>query len=98
MSSLAYIFVVLMLVLNTKVSNANQRRYNYNCSMHRNAVTNIGVVINGNTRVGKEQKIAMKIAVRDLYSDSCSQITLHFRDFSHSSLQATSVGKSVRLI
>lgn len=87
-----YIFVVLLLMLSTK-GGASVRRYN--CSVHRNAVTSIGAVIDGSARVGKEQIIAMKIAVRDIYRDSCSQIALHVRDSSESSVHATAIGKII---
>ncbi|XP_056693887.1 glutamate receptor 2.7 isoform X2 [Spinacia oleracea] len=79
-------------MLSTK-GGASVRRYN--CSVHRNAVTSIGAVIDGSARVGKEQIIAMKIAVRDIYRDSCSQIALHVRDSSESSVHATAIASKI---
>uniref|UniRef100_A0A803LK56 Ionotropic glutamate receptor C-terminal domain-containing protein n=1 Tax=Chenopodium quinoa TaxID=63459 RepID=A0A803LK56_CHEQI len=92
MSSVFYILVVLLLMPSMK-GGASLRRHN--CSMHRNAVTSIGVVIDGNTRVGKEQKIAMKIAVRDIYRNSCCPVTLHVRDFSEGSVHATNIASKL---
>ncbi|XP_021743767.1 glutamate receptor 2.9-like [Chenopodium quinoa] len=92
MPSVFYILVVLLLMPSMK-DGASLRRYNR--SMHRNAVTSIGVVINGNTRVGKEQKIAMKIAVRDIYRNSCSPVTLHVRDFPEGLVHATNIASKL---
>lgn len=43
---------------------------------------NIGVVIDEDSRVGKEQKIAMKIAVQNLNNSTKHKLTIHFRNVS----------------
>ena len=63
------------------------------CSMHRNATVSIGVVVDQQTRVGREEEIAMKIAIQDLRRSSCLKLTLYFRDTHQSSTAVASSGK-----
>ncbi|KAK1382200.1 Glutamate receptor [Heracleum sosnowskyi] len=46
------------------------------------STTSIGVVIDEDSRVGKEQKIAMKIAVQNLNNSTNHKLTIHFQNVS----------------
>ncbi|KAJ8450280.1 hypothetical protein Cgig2_004737 [Carnegiea gigantea] len=75
----AKVLLLLLMLYSKSIANFGAR----DCSMHGNATVRIGVVVDQQTRVGKEEEIAMKIAVRDLRRSSCLKLTLHFRDTYH---------------
>ena len=55
--------------------------------------TNIGAIINVNSRIGKEQNIAMKIAVQSFNNKSLNhKFSLYFHNLSGDSLQAAYAG------
>lgn len=56
----------------------------------RGGRVSVGVVIDESSRVGKEQKIAMKMAVRDLRH--CLNLVLHVKDLHGNSALAASAG------
>lgn len=57
------------------------------------STTSIGVVIDDDSRVGKEQKIAMKIAVQNLNNSTNHKLTIHYRNISAGNpLQAATAG------
>ena len=56
---------------------------------HKN-VTGVGLIIDVNTRIGKEEKTAMEIAARNYNANSTThKLSLYFQD----SLRVTSAGK-----
>lgn len=59
---------------------------------YREVVGNVGGVINLHTRVGKEQKVAMELAVQDFHESSCYSMVLHLKDSSRNSDRAASAG------
>lgn len=57
-------------------------------------VTNVGAIINGNSRIGKEQKTAMEIAAETFNNRSKThKLILHFRDSGTDPFLAASAGK-----
>ena len=86
-----YILFTILVILPSTNGSVSLRN---NCSKNINNGSSVGVLINQNTRVGKELKIAMKIAVRDIYRNSCNLITLHFPASSESFMQTISSGKN----
>ncbi|KAJ6419887.1 hypothetical protein OIU84_029914 [Salix udensis] len=55
-----------------------------------NFINTIGGVVDCNTRVGREEKIAMDIAVQDVYSSTGHNLTTHIQDLSGKSDRAVS--------
>ncbi|KAB5547805.1 hypothetical protein DKX38_011211 [Salix brachista] len=55
-----------------------------------NFINTIGGVVDCNTRVGREEKIAMDIAVQDVYSSTGHNLTTHIQDLSGKSDRAAS--------
>ncbi|XVF36282.1 hypothetical protein REPUB_Repub19eG0044700 [Reevesia pubescens] len=62
------------------------------CVMKRERTRRIGGVIDYSSRTGKEQRIAMEMAIRDFHQSSCSkqQLVLRFTDSQGSSARAAS--------
>ncbi|CAO2834547.1 unnamed protein product [Amaranthus hypochondriacus] len=90
-----YIVVIVLLMLGSTNSSVSVRK---NCSENINDGSRIGVIINENTRVGKEIKIAMKIAVADIYrNNSCNLITLHFPASSQNFMQTISSASKLKV-
>ncbi|KAL2893092.1 Glutamate receptor 2.7 [Bienertia sinuspersici] len=89
----ALYMLVALLLMSSNESSAHRGRFN--CLMYKNVTGSIGVIIDRSTRVGKEQEIAMKIAVQDTYRDSCIQLTLHVRDSSQISNPVTSIASKL---
>ncbi|KAJ6344703.1 hypothetical protein OIU76_006265 [Salix suchowensis] len=79
MSPLLSFFLVLPLLLESK---ATAIEAGDNCSLITHRITGkIGGVINYSSRAGKEQKVAMEMAVEDYFRSSCSQqLTLQLED------------------
>ncbi|KAH8488047.1 hypothetical protein H0E87_023931 [Populus deltoides] len=79
MSPLLFFFLVLPLLLESK---AKAIEAGDNCSLITHQITGkIGGVINYSSRLGKEQKVAMEMAVEDYFRSSCSkQLTLQLED------------------
>lgn len=62
----------------------------YGAEANNNNVTCIGLIIDVNTRIGKEEKIAMEIAAQNYNTSSKTQkLSLYIQD----SLRVTSAGK-----
>ncbi|XP_027939710.1 glutamate receptor 3.2-like isoform X1 [Vigna unguiculata] len=75
--------VLLLCVWSEAVANANDdeiKRSNIDeCSMLKfKIVVNIGAAIELNSRVGKEQKIAMEVAIEDVNRQSCYELALNY--------------------
>ncbi|KAB5526690.1 hypothetical protein DKX38_020537 [Salix brachista] len=79
MSPLLSFFLVLPLLLESK---ATAIETGDNCSLITHRITGkIGGAINYSSRAGKEQKVAMEMAVEDYFRSSCSQqLTLQLED------------------
>ncbi|KAG8377606.1 hypothetical protein BUALT_Bualt08G0050500 [Buddleja alternifolia] len=74
--------LLLFLLVESKTSSISKT-----CAEHQNPVNiSIGVVIDESSRVGKEQRIAMELAVHDFRH--CLNLVLHFKDSQGSSSRA----------
>ncbi|XP_077251166.1 glutamate receptor 2.7-like isoform X1 [Tasmannia lanceolata] len=63
---------------------------------HGGTAENIGAIIDTETRIGKEQKIAMEIAIQDFNNTSnISKLSLHIRDSSGDPLRAVSAAEDL---
>lgn len=83
-------FLVLLL---TVASKSMALEGDNNCPTTK-MVASVGAVFYYNCRVGREQKVAMDLAVQDLLRLSCSkQLVLQLKDSHGNSAQATSAGK-----
>lgn len=83
-------FLVLLLAMASK---SMARKGESNCPMTK-TVADVGAVFYYNSRVGREQKVAMDLAVQDWNRLTCSkQLVLQLKDSHGNSAQATSAGK-----
>jgi hypothetical protein len=96
MSPLLFFFLVLPLLLESK---AKAIEAGDNCSLITHQITGkIGGVINYSSRLGKEQKVAMEMAVEDYFRSSCSkQLTLQLEDSGGDSSRVASASKALYL-
>ena len=63
-----------------------------------NKVTNIGAIIDGNSRSGKEEKTAMEIAVQNFNNISRNhKLSLHFKHPKGDPLQAAHAGNNLAI-
>ncbi|KAJ6288652.1 hypothetical protein OIU76_024604 [Salix suchowensis] len=76
-----------ILLLSVKFISSNAGQVNNGGS---NFINGIGGVVDCNTRVGREEKIAMDIAVQDVYSSTGHNLTTHIQDLSGKSDRAAS--------
>ena len=61
---------------------------------YKNQVINIGAIVDVNSRIGKEELTAMKIAAQNFKKDSMSRkVSLDFLDSSRDPQQVASAGK-----
>ncbi|PQQ15592.1 glutamate receptor 2.9-like [Prunus yedoensis var. nudiflora] len=74
-SSLSFYLVLLLLVGSAKASGRGNK-----CQMTQQTIAGIGGVVDYGSRVGKEQKIAMKMAIQDLFHSTCARLDLHLKD------------------
>ncbi|CAL8996363.1 unnamed protein product [Prunus brigantina] len=74
-SSLSFYLVLLLLVGSAKASGRGNK-----CQITQQKIAGIGVVIDYSSRVGKEKKIAMKMAIQDLFHSTCARLDLHLKD------------------
>ena len=66
--------------------------------IHESKVTNIGAIIDVNSRTGKQEKTAMEIAVRKFNNGSPNhKLSLYFQDSRSSPLQAALAGNILLL-
>ncbi|WOH05988.1 hypothetical protein DCAR_0625411 [Daucus carota subsp. sativus] len=81
MSLLIFSCFMCFLLLTKSTTATIYMELNQNCSMN-NLVTlgGIGGVLDLSSRVGKEQKIAMELAVQDFYSSTCYNLPIHLKD------------------
>ncbi|KAG7941464.1 hypothetical protein I3843_16G044700 [Carya illinoinensis] len=89
---LSFFLVLLLLMAVASKSFAREGETNMNCPM-RKAVhhVNAGAVLYYDSRMGKEQKVAMDMAARDLHRLNCStHVVLHLKDSHGNSARATS--------
>lgn len=82
-----------ILLLSVKFISSNAGQVNNEGS---NFINTIGGVVDCNTRVGREEKIAMDIAVQDVYSSTGHSLTTHIQDLSGKSDRAASSGMIIR--
>ncbi|KAJ6679111.1 hypothetical protein OIU79_018970 [Salix purpurea] len=92
MSPLLSFFLVLLLLLESK---ATAIEAGDNCSLITHRITGkVGGVFNYSSRAGKEQKVAMEMAVEDYFRSSCSQqLTLQLEDSGGDSSTVASASK-----
>ncbi|KAI5354468.1 hypothetical protein L3X38_007363 [Prunus dulcis] len=55
----------------------------------------VGCVIDHSSRVGKEQKVAMEMAIQDLSKSICARVDLHLKDSQGNSARATAAAISL---
>ncbi|XP_027368159.1 glutamate receptor 2.7-like [Abrus precatorius] len=76
--------LMLQLVWSEAIANANDYEIEGNhtkCpTFNSKIIVNIGAAIDLSSRVGKEQKTAMEIAIKDINSQSCYELLLNFYD------------------
>ncbi|KAM1177301.1 hypothetical protein COP2_017197 [Malus domestica] len=77
------------LVLLSFVSSAKANGREEKCQVTQQITARIGCVIDLSSRVGKEQKIAMEMAVQDLFKSTCAKVDLHLKDSQGNSARAT---------
>ena len=82
------VFITFLLILSNGVEAAAST----------NRVTNIGAIIDGNSRTGKEEKTAMEIAVQNFNSISRNhKLSLHFKNPQADPLQAAYAGNNLAI-
>lgn len=92
-SSLSFYLVLLLLVGSAKASGRGNK-----CQITQQTIAGIGVVVDYSSRVGKEQKIAMKMAIQDLFHSTCARLDLHLKDSQGNSAGAIAGGKVIYLM
>lgn len=93
MSSAFSFFLVLLLTVGSKAMAHEGGDKDNNCPMSQ-TFASMGAVFNYNSRVGKEQKVAMDIAIQDLLSRNYStKVVLQVKDSQGNSARAISAGK-----
>ena len=93
MSRALSFYMVLLFTLESKAIMALEGGDNNNFPM-RQTFASIGAVFYYNSRLGKEQKVSMDIAIQDLHSLNCStKLVLQLKDSQGNSARATSAGK-----
>ncbi|KAG8377608.1 hypothetical protein BUALT_Bualt08G0050700 [Buddleja alternifolia] len=81
-------FILLLFLVESKSSSSSSISESSRPKIKQHPVNiSIGVVIDENSRVGKEQRIAMELAIRD-FQGHCLNLILHFRDSHGSSSRA----------
>ncbi|XP_062023537.1 glutamate receptor 2.7-like isoform X1 [Rosa rugosa] len=78
--------LVLLLLVNSALANGRGDRCQ-KTQQHR--VARIGAVVDFTSRVGKEQRIAMDLAIQDLLHSSCLTVNLDLRDSQGNSAKST---------
>ncbi|XP_071922824.1 glutamate receptor 2.7-like [Coffea arabica] len=72
-------------------ASAHGRNVQYCSINHHHEIGSIGVVVDQSSRVGKEQKIGVEMAVHDFNREShCSKVDLHIQDSQGNSARAAS--------
>lgn len=84
-------FLVLLLFVSSVKANGTEEK----CQVTQQITARIGCVIDLSSRVGKEQKIAMEMAVQDLFKSTCAKVDLHLKDSQGNSARATAAGKFI---
>ena len=83
---------IFPLMAKSEVS-AQGRNVQYCSINHHHEIGSIGVVVDQSSRVGKEQKIGVEMAVHDFNREShCSKVDLHIQDSQGNSARAASAG------
>ena len=86
--------LALLPLLMWSEANANDHERERSCIDYK--IVNIGAVIDFNSRVGKEQKTAMEVAIQDVNHQSCYKLVLNFND-SHWNPSRTVAAGNVQL-
>jgi hypothetical protein len=88
--ALSFFLVLLLMVASKSMALEGDNNFCPTTKM----VASVGAVFYYNSRVGREQKVAMDLAVQDLLRLSCSkQLVLQLKDSHGNSARATSAGK-----
>ncbi|XP_022894775.1 glutamate receptor 2.7-like isoform X2 [Olea europaea var. sylvestris] len=87
---LLFFLCIFSAVLNHTIARENNK--SSNCQVdHPHRIRRIGSVIDQSSRVGKEQKIAIQMAVNDFNQlSNCSKLALHIKDLHGKSARAAS--------
>ncbi|KAL8513896.1 hypothetical protein ACS0TY_013133 [Phlomoides rotata] len=88
---MSFFFLLLLLMVESKASSINVACLE---KQHHGANLRIGVLIDKSCRVGREQKIAMELAVQDFHH--CLNILLHVTDSHGNSARAASAGEHIK--
>ncbi|GMI82636.1 GLUTAMATE RECEPTOR 2.7, glutamate receptor 2.7 [Hibiscus trionum] len=84
---ISYFFLLLPLIM-TAIAESS-RKVGHECAMKQDRTRIIGGVIDYSSRVGREQGVAMEMAVQDFHRSTCSvQLVLRFKDSQGSSARA----------
>lgn len=83
-------FLVAILLPYMGLSKAGANGRDDNCTKSHPLIGSIGGIVDLGSRVGKEQKIAVEIAINDSNKSTCSKLALPVRDSSGSSARAAS--------
>ncbi|KAB2619390.1 glutamate receptor 2.5-like [Pyrus ussuriensis x Pyrus communis] len=78
-------FLVLLLLVSSVKASGREKK----CQVTQQITARIGCVIDLSSRVSKEQKIAMEMAVRDLFKSTCAKVDLQLKDSQGNSARAT---------
>lgn len=87
---LSFFLVLLSLVSSVKPDGSQDK-----CRITQQITARVGCVIDHSSRVGKEQKVAMEMAIQDLSKSICARVDLHLKDSQGNSARATAAGKVV---
>lgn len=86
------------LLLTKSTTATSNMKVDHNCSMNNLVILGgIGGVLDLSSRVGKEQKIAMELAVQDFYSLTCYNLPIHLKDLCGNSGHTASHGNVTSL-
>ncbi|KAF8406315.1 hypothetical protein HHK36_008401 [Tetracentron sinense] len=91
-SHVLYLFLVFLLLSRTK-STATTDGATEPPTTQQVIIGTIGAIVDYSSRMGKEQKTAMEMAVQDFYDSTGYKMVLHLRDSYGHSARAASAGK-----
>lgn len=87
------------LLLTKSTTATNNMKVDHNCTTNNLVILGgIGAVLDLSSRVGKEQKTAVELAVQDLYSSTCYYLPIHLKDLRENSGHTASDGNVTSLI
>lgn len=86
---LSFFLVLLLLPVGSAKANGRGDRCQ---KTQQQRIARIGAVIDFTSRVGKEEKIAMDMAIQDLLHSTCHTLNLHLRYSLGNSAKSTAAG------